>query len=86
MPDLDDEDDALGIVDRVHYAKIALPGPISARMPRQLLTTWRSRVLGESLDSRDGPLSVGLVSDGLEFPGRGTLDREPISCHGASAP
>jgi hypothetical protein len=75
MADLDDQDDTLGIVDRVHYAVVALSDPISVRMARQFFTPWRSRIFGQRLDSGDEPLSAGLRPDGLEFTGSRPLDR-----------
>jgi hypothetical protein len=70
MTDLDDQDDTLGVVDRIHYPVVALSDPISIRMAPQFFATWRSRVSGQGFDSRDEPLPVGLLRDGLEFPGR----------------
>ena len=46
MTDLDDQEDALRIVDRVHHTVIALPDAISIRVSRQFLTTRRARVTG----------------------------------------
>jgi hypothetical protein len=51
VTDLDDEHDALGIVERVHHVAITLPDPASIQVSRQFLTTWRARVTGESFDS-----------------------------------
>jgi len=70
MTDLHDQDDTLDVVDRVHHAVVTLPDPISIRMSRQFLTTWRSRIAGENLDSRHEPLPVGLLRDRLDFAGR----------------
>jgi hypothetical protein len=86
MTDLDDQDDTLGVIDRIHDAVVALPDAISIRVSRQFLATGRPRVTGESLDSRHEPLQVGLLRDGLQFFDRRALDGKSISCHGASAP
>jgi hypothetical protein len=86
MADLDDQDDTLGVIDRIHYPVVALPDPISIRMSRELLATRRSRITGKSFDSCHEPLPVRLRRDGLELLGCGALDRKSISCHGALAP
>lgn len=86
MANLDDQDDTFRIVHRIHHAVVALPNAISIRVARQFLAARWSRILCQSFDPRYEPLPVALLSDGLEFPGRGPLDRKSISCHGASVP
>ena len=86
MANSDDQDDTSRIVHRIHDTVVALPQAISIRMACQFLAARWSRILCQGLDSCHEPLPVALLSDGLEFPGRGPLDRKSISSHDASAP
>jgi hypothetical protein len=63
VPNLDDDHHELLITDLVHDPILALPQSVAV-IARELLTTGRSRVLGQALNALDNSLSVLLGADG----------------------
>ena len=82
--DSDDVDDEKLVLDRVDDAMLALADPVSI-LAGQLLTSRRTRILGEGVDSVYNPLANALLRDCLDLTDSRWLDLEAISCHCASA-
>jgi len=84
VSDLNDDDDGLGVIDRIENAVVPL-AEAEFLLAGQFLTTRWPRALCEAADLRDQALAI-LQRDGLEFLGRRGLDLKAITCHGASDP
>lgn len=84
VSDFDDDDDGLGIVDRVENSVVPLT-EAELLLAGELLTTRRARFSCKSSDFCDQALAV-FQWDDFEFLGRGGLDLQPIVLHGASDP
>ena len=79
VSDFDDDDDGLGIVDRVENSVVPLTE--AELLPAgELLTARRARFSCKSSDLRDQALAL-LQWDGFEFLGRGGLDLQQILEH-----
>jgi len=81
VPDTDDEDDQLDVLDAVNDAIIALANPVAVGAG-ELLTPGRAWGAGEPLDPGHDALAI-FAREGFEFFDRRRLDEEPIACHGA---
>ncbi len=84
VSDFDDDDNGLGIVDRVENSVVPLT-EAELLLAGELLTARRARFSCKSSDLRDQTFAV-FQWEGLDFFGRRGLDLQPIVCHVASDP
>jgi len=84
MSDLHHRDPEDLILDFVEDPVIPLTNPIPI-LARELLGTYRTRVVGEGLNARNNtpPILRGQLS---QLFGGGPLDLDAITCHAASDP
>jgi hypothetical protein len=81
VPDPDDEDDQLDVLDAVNDAINALANPVAVRAG-ELFTPGRAWGAGEPLDPGHDALAI-FAREGFKFFDRRRLDEEPIACHDA---
>ncbi len=83
VSDADDEYQQLIVTDRVHDPVSPHADPVTFTLPSKFLAPDRSRLICQRQDSRHDALPVSLLVNGLDLPGRGRLNQDPITCHAA---
>ena len=83
MPDPDDEDHQLLVLDRVDDSIPAHSDAVPIVLDGELLAAGRPGIIGQRTDAGNDALTILLLVDGLDLFGRGRLDQDPIFCHAA---
>ncbi|OGL05805.1 MAG: hypothetical protein A3J45_13895 [Candidatus Rokubacteria bacterium RIFCSPHIGHO2_02_FULL_69_13] len=83
MPHLDDKDQEFPVPDLIHDTITTLADAIAVVLACEFFRSNGPGMLGERLDLRDDTLPLLLGGQGLDFLGRGRLDKELIGGHAA---
>ena len=83
MPDPDDEDHELRVLDRVDDPIRAHADAVPIQLAGELLATGRPGIIGQRADAGNDALTILLLVNGLDLSGRGRLDQDLIFCHAA---
>jgi len=83
MPDPYHDDEQLSVPDGVNDSIPAHSYAISIALSGELLATRRPRIISQGTYASHDALTVFLLVNGLDLPGRGRLDQDPITCHAA---
>ena len=83
MPDPDDEDHQLLVLDRVDDPIPAYSDAVPIVLASELLATGRPGSIGQGTDAGNDALTILLLVNGLDLFGRRRLDQDPIFFHAA---
>jgi hypothetical protein len=79
----DHEDQKIFVLDGIDDSIPANSETIPLTFPGKLLRPVRARLVAQRTDMPHDSLAVLLLVHGLDLPGRGRLDQDPITFHAA---